>query len=86
MYLIETIMIAMVCGLVPAVVGLLKEEFELGIYSFVLTLVSGIIFTYYATVPVAALCILFIYKRTYKKPVLAQVIPFTVADEESPRA
>lgn len=84
MYLINALIIGMVCGAVPAIIGTLKEEMELGMLGFIASTVSAIIYDVYLAGPVAAVFAFFVLKQVYAKSakrVLAEVIPFTPRSE-----
>jgi hypothetical protein len=79
MYLISALIIGIVCGAIPVIIGTAREEMEIGMFGFIASVVSAVILGVYLAGPVAALFVFFILRRVYAKSakrVIAEVIPF----------
>lgn len=62
-YLISAVIIGMICGIVPATIGAIREKLELGMLGFITSVVSAVILGYYLAIPVALLFTFFIMKN-----------------------
>lgn len=78
-YLISTVIIGMICGIVPAVIGAIRGKLELGMFGFIASVVSAVILSYYLAIPVSLLFTILIIKNrvTATTTELDNVEPFT---------
>lgn len=82
MELIVSLLIGVVFGAIPAIVGAFMEELEIGMIGFVASSVSALLFSFYGAIPMVILFVLYIFRhaRIKQSPEnkLAAVIPFPV--------
>lgn len=82
MELIVSLLIGVVFGAIPAIVGAFMEELEIGMVGFVASSVSALLFGFYGAIPIVILFVLYIFRhaRIKQSPEnkLAAVIPFPV--------
>lgn len=80
MYLISALIIGIACGIIPIILGTIKEELELGMLGFITAIGSAIMDGLYLACLVTAVFVIFILKDIHSnapKQVLADIIPFT---------
>lgn len=82
MELIIAILFGVVCGSIPAVVGAIMDELEIGMIGFVASTVSALFFGLYGAVPVGLLFALYILRhartKRFTRNRMAEVIPFPI--------
>lgn len=82
MELILSILFGVVCGSIPAVVGAIMEELEVGMIGFVASSVSALFFGLYGAIPVCLLFALYILRHSrtkrFTRTRMAEVIPFPI--------
>lgn len=82
MNLIMALIIGVTCGAVPAILGAIMEELEIGMLGFVASSVSALFFGMYGAIPVTILFAFYILRHARTKQFgrnhIAQVIPFPI--------
>ncbi|CAM4037715.1 hypothetical protein BAMA_09550 [Bacillus manliponensis] len=82
MELIVSLLIGVLFGAIPAIIGAFMEELEIGMIGFVASSVSALLFSFYGAIPVGILFALYIFRHARSKQSshneLAAVIPFPV--------
>ncbi|MDF9446540.1 hypothetical protein COI41_03380 [Bacillus toyonensis] len=82
MSLLIALILGVLCGAIPVILGAIMEELEVGVLGFVASCVSALFFGLYGAVPVAILCAFYILRHARSKQFganhMAQVIPFPV--------
>lgn len=82
MELILAILFGVVCGAIPAVLGAIMDELEVGMIGFVASTVSALFFSLYGAVPVSILFSFYILRHARTKRFtqnrIAEVIPFPI--------
>ncbi|MDG4655730.1 hypothetical protein P6P90_00125 [Ectobacillus antri] len=83
MNMIISLIIGMICGIFPAIFGLLREQFEIGIYGFVSCIVSALLFGIYISIPISFLFLLYLVKRTTatNKRIIGELVSLPVQPE-----
>ncbi|ABS22972.1 hypothetical protein ACRS6Y_05755 [Bacillus cytotoxicus] len=88
MNLIMALIIGVTCGAIPAILGAIMEELEIGMLGFVASSVSALLFGLYGAIPVSILFAFYIVRHARVKQFapnhVAQIIPFPI--ERSRRA
>lgn len=88
MNLILALILGVTCGAIPAILGAIMEELEIGMLGFVASSVSALLFGLYGAIPVAILFSLYILRhartKQFNRNHMAQIIPFPI--ERSRRA
>ncbi|KFN04583.1 hypothetical protein D0U04_01245 [Bacillus clarus] len=88
MNLIMALILGVTCGAIPAILGAIMEELEIGVLGFVASSVSALLFGLFGAIPVAILFAFYILRharsKQFKPNHIAQVIPFPI--ERSRRA
>lgn len=88
MNLIIALIIGVSCGSIPAVLGAITEELEIGMFGFVASSVSALLFGVYSAFPIAILFAFYMLRHARTKQFgrnhMAQIIPFPI--ERSRRA
>ena len=82
MELIVAILFGVVCGAIPAVVGAILDELEVGMIGFVASTVSALFFGLYGAIPVGLLFAFYILRhariKRFTRNRMAKVIPFPI--------
>ncbi|MEH7463685.1 hypothetical protein V7166_16810 [Bacillus thuringiensis] len=82
MELILAILFGVVCGAIPAVMGAIMDELEIGMIGFVASTVSALFFGLYGAVPVGILFAFYILRhartKRFTRNRMAEVIPFPI--------
>ncbi|AHA07292.1 hypothetical protein COM33_18330 [Bacillus toyonensis] len=82
MSLLIALILGVLCGAIPVILGAIMEELEVGVLGFVASCVSALFFGLYGAIPVAILCAFYILRYARSKQFganhMAQVIPFPV--------
>jgi len=81
MTIISLVVIGMICGMIPMIIGVLQEKLEIGMFGLLCSIVSSIVYGWYLAVPVAIIFIFLLVKP--KRGVPAKIIPFPIREEGS---
>ncbi len=77
MTMISLVVIGMICGIIPMIVGVLQEKLEIGMLGLFFSVVSAIIYGWYLAIPIALTFTFVLIKP--KRGVPAEIIPFPSA-------
>ncbi|HDR7791778.1 TPA: hypothetical protein QCY19_000300 [Bacillus luti] len=82
MNLLIALILGVICGAFPVILGAIMEELEVGVLGFVASCVSALFFGLFGAIPVSILCALYILRHARAKQFgpnhTAQIIPFPV--------
>lgn len=81
MTMISLVVIGMLCGIIPMIVGLLQEKLEVGMLGLFFSIVSAIVYGWYLAIPIAITFTFLLVKP--KRGVPAQIIPFPIREQGS---
>ena len=81
MTMISLVVIGMLCGMIPMIVGVLQEKLEVGMLGLFFSIVSAIVYGWYLAIPIAITFTFLLVKP--KRGVPAKIIPFPIREQGS---